>query len=157
MQRSREHDDIPAAGREKNAEGSKQHIYTYVQDSPSGWVLREVSGATQVATAHAGNTVVATACLWWVKQGHRSSRTGVLDYYYSLNISYLFVAFVSVAFFGLKKSGELINQSSQKDCREWSVCDVQIMIRFRPTGYSDFQSRIGFQTACENPNHNFWF
>ena len=39
----------------------------------------------------------------------------------------------------------------------WSVCDVQIMIWFRPTGYSDFQSRIGFRTACQNPNHNFCF
>ena len=31
------------------------------------------------------------------------------------------------------------------------------MIWFRLTGYSDFQNRIEFETACKNPNHNFWF
>ena len=46
----------------------------------------------------------------------------------------------------------------KKQKKQWSVCDVlQIMIWLRPTGYSDFQNRIGFETACENPNHNFWF
>ena len=35
----------------------------------------------------------------------------------------------------------------------------QIMIGFRPTGYSDYQNGSGFETAtstaCENPYHNF--
>ena len=67
----------------KNAEGPKEHIYIYVQGSPSGCVWREIPGVAQVEKGHAGNTAVATAYLCWVKHGRRSSRTGVpVDYYY---------------------------------------------------------------------------
>ena len=38
--RSRDHEERPAAGREKNAEGWKKHIYIYVQGSPSGCALK---------------------------------------------------------------------------------------------------------------------
>ena len=60
-----------------------EHTYIYIQVSPSGCVLREIPGVTQVEKGHAGNTAVATAYLCWVKHGQRSSRTGVpADYYY---------------------------------------------------------------------------
>ena len=54
----------------------------YIQISPSGCGLREISGMTQVEKGHAGNEAVATAYLCWVKHGHGSSKTGVpADYY----------------------------------------------------------------------------
>ena len=60
-----------------------KYILVYIQGSPSGCVLREIPGVTQVEKGHAGNTAVATAYLCWVKHGHRRSRTGVpADYYY---------------------------------------------------------------------------
>ena len=52
-------------------------IYIYIEGSPSGCVLRDIPGVTQVEKGHAGNTAVATAYLCRVKHGHRSSRTGV--------------------------------------------------------------------------------
>ena len=69
---------------------------------------------TQVENRHAGSTPVATAYLCWIKHGHRSSRTGVpADYYY------LFVVFVSEAFFGLKKASDLLVSLTKEDCRDY--------------------------------------
>ena len=69
---------------------------------------------TQVENRHAGSTAVATAYLCWIKHGHRSSRTGVpADYYY------LFVVFVSEAFFGLKKASDLLVSLTKEDCRDY--------------------------------------
>ena len=66
--RSREHEEIPAAGREKNAEGWKKHISMYVQGSPSGCVRREIPWVTQVdEKGHAGNTAVVTAYMFLSK------------------------------------------------------------------------------------------
>ena len=36
---------------------------------------------------------------------------------------------------------------------DWSVCDVQFMIWFRPIGCSEFHDEIGFEIACANINH----
>ena len=33
----------------------------------------------------------------------------------------------------------------------------QRMLGFGPTGYSDYQNRIGFETACEKPNNYICF
>ena len=39
----------------------KTHVFIVIQGSPSGCVLREMPGVTQVEKGHAGNTAVATA------------------------------------------------------------------------------------------------
>ena len=68
---------------EKKMLKGQKNTFTYIQGPPSGCVLREIPGVTQVENGHAGNTAVATAYLCWVKHGHRSSRTGVpADYYH---------------------------------------------------------------------------
>ena len=78
---------------------------------------------TQVEKGHAGNTAVATAYFCWVKHGHRSTGTGVradfvLLLIFAFNICYLFVAFISGAFSGLKKACKLLVSLPKKDCRE---------------------------------------
>ena len=30
------------------------------------------------------------------------------------------------------------------------------MVGFGPTGYSDYQNGLEFETACEDPNNIFW-
>ena len=67
---SREHQERPAAGREKNAEGPKKHIYIFVQGSPSGCVRSEIPAVTQVEEkGREGNTAVVTAYICWRKHG----------------------------------------------------------------------------------------
>ena len=51
---------------------------TYIQDSPSGCVRREIPGVTQVdEKGHDGNTALVTAYLCWRKHGQRNSKTRV--------------------------------------------------------------------------------
>ena len=66
MPRSREHEERPAAGREKDAEGPKiTFVYIYVQGSPSGFVRSEIPGVTQAdEKEHEGNTAVVTAYIF---------------------------------------------------------------------------------------------
>ena len=52
---------VSAAGRAKNDEGGKKHIYKYLQGYPSGCVWRTIPGVTQVdEKKHEGNTAVVT-------------------------------------------------------------------------------------------------
>ena len=62
--------------RKKCRRAKRTHLYIHVQGSPSGCLLPEIAGVTQVERGHAGNTALATAYLCWVKHGQRKSRTG---------------------------------------------------------------------------------
>ena len=69
--RSREHEERAAAGRQKDADVPKKHIYIYTQGTPSGCVRGELPGMTQVdEKGHEGNTAVVTAyIICWRQHG----------------------------------------------------------------------------------------
>ena len=136
--RSREHEEGAAAGREKNAEGPKKHIYIYiyVQGSISRFVSREIPGVTQVENGHSGNTAaVAKVHLCWVKTWSKNqqgrSSCWLLLKLFALNIWYLFVAFVSEAFFGLKKASNWLVSLTNKNCRECKPSSNRLQRRNR--------------------------
>ena len=51
----------PQPEEKKMPKYEKTHVFIVIQGSPSGCVLREIPGVTQVEKGHAGNTAVATA------------------------------------------------------------------------------------------------
>ena len=68
MPRSREHEERAAAGRQKDADVPKKHIYIYTQGTPSGCVRGELPGMTQVdEKGHEGNTAVVTALYYMLE------------------------------------------------------------------------------------------
>ena len=99
-----------------------QIIYIYIQGSPSGCVFKWNLGGDAswkgTRRKHSSSHSLFMLGETWSQNQQERTSCWLLLLILASNICYLFVAFVSEAFFGLKKTSNWLVSLTKKDCGE---------------------------------------